>query len=92
VAEERILRAFLMERMYRHHRLNRMTSKARRVVGTLFEQFLSEPNTLPEAWRALALGRDKARTARLVSDYIAGMTDRYALEEHARLFDLGRLT
>ena len=81
-----------MERMYRHHRLNRMTSKARRVVAALFEQMLAEPGTLPEAWRRQVPAGDTARTARLVGDYIAGMTDRYALDEHSRLFDPHRRT
>lgn len=91
-ANERTLRAFLMERMYRHHRLNRMTSKVKRVVSALFEQLSAEPNTLPEAWRASVPEGDPARTARLVGDYIAGMTDRYALDEHSRLFDPHRRT
>ncbi|HUI17940.1 MAG TPA: deoxyguanosinetriphosphate triphosphohydrolase [Alphaproteobacteria bacterium] len=84
---DRALRAFLLERMYRHFRVNRMTSKARRVVGELFQLFLAEPECLPTEWRALAGGANSAETARVVTDYIAGMTDRYALDEHRRLFD-----
>jgi dGTPase len=80
---------FLFPNMYRHHRVNRMTSKARRVVRDLFELFLSEPALLPDDWsaRARAAEVDEARRARLIADYIAGMTDRFALEEHGRLFD-----
>ncbi len=85
---DRVLRDFLFTRMYRHYLVNRQTSKARRVVSELFALFLAEPNTLPEAWRrrAEATG-DEARRARVVADYIAGMTDRYALEAHRKVFD-----
>src|SRR5690606_41988660 len=81
------LKDFLMERMYRHWRVNRMTSKARRVVRELFDLMHGEPRTLPDEWRAMADGPGTPRTARVVCDHIAGMTDRYALDEHFRLFD-----
>lgn len=86
------LRAFLFERMYRHHKVNRMMSQARRIVGELFGLFLSEPETLPPPWSGLAkgAGADMTRRARVVCDYIAGMTDTYAIEEHRRLFNLER--
>lgn len=84
------LRAFLFERMYRHYRVNRMMSQARRIVGDLFGLFLSEPETLPPPWRDLARDADMTRRARVVCDYIAGMTDTYAIEEHRRLFNLER--
>lgn len=84
----RNLKAFLFERMYRHYRVNRMTSKARRVVGDLFGFFMSDPGCLPTDWRVRAEGMEKIARARLVGDYIAGMTDRFALDEHRRLFDL----
>ncbi|HUC63147.1 MAG TPA: deoxyguanosinetriphosphate triphosphohydrolase [Alphaproteobacteria bacterium] len=87
-AHHRALRAFLMQRMYRHYRVNRMTSKARRVVAEMFQLFVSEPECLPTEWRALAARKNTAETARVATDYIAGMTDRYALDEHRRLFDL----
>jgi dGTPase len=83
---DRALKRFLYERMYRHYRVNRMSSKARRVVRELFQLFLAEPECLPGEWRALA-GGDIAERARLVADYLAGMTDRFALDEHRRLFD-----
>lgn len=81
------LKAFLFERMYRHYRVNRMTSKARRIVSDLFQAFLEEPECLPTDWRE-RLSRLETSTdrARMISDYIAGMTDRFALEEHKRLF------
>jgi dGTPase len=84
---DRALKEFLFERMYRHHRVNRMSSKARRVVHDLFALYLAEPQCLPREWRELAAGPDDPRTARIAADYLAGMTDRFALEEHRRLFD-----
>lgn len=86
-AADRRLKDFLFERMYRHYRVNRMTSKARRVVRQLFELLLAEPECLPPDWQARARNADERRRARLVADYIAGMTDRFALKEHRRLFD-----
>ena len=82
------LKAFLFENMYRHYQLNRMTSKARRVVKDLFQLLLSEPGCLPTDWRKRAGAPGSQETAELVCDYIAGLTDRYALDEHKRLFDL----
>ena len=73
--------------MYRHYRVNRMASKARRIVGELFSLLLDEPQCLPTEWRQQADGVATPGTARIVADYIAGMTDRYALDEHYRLFD-----
>jgi dGTPase len=85
---DRELKAFLFQRMYRHHRVNRMASKARRVVRELFRLFLAEPEILPSQWRRQTDGEGTPRTARTVADYLAGMTDRYALDEYARLFDV----
>jgi len=82
------LKDFLFERMYRHYRVNRMTSKARRVVRELFDLLFREPDCLPEDWRDRARNADDRRRARLVADYIAGMTDRFALLEHRRLLDV----
>ena len=84
---EKTLRTFLFDKVYRHYRRNRMTSRARRVVRDLFEIFITEPECLPPDWQA-AEGDTMKQRARLVADYIAGMTDRYALTEHKRLFDL----
>ncbi len=66
---------------------NRMASKAKRVVGQLFDFFLNEPNCLPSVWYAQTDGPRTQRTAEVIADFIAGMTDRFALEEHARIFD-----
>jgi len=86
-ANDRALKAFLFERMYRHYRVNRMSSKARRIVRELFELLHQEPQCLPTEWRQQADEPGAPATARVVADYIAGMTDRFALDEHARLFD-----
>jgi len=80
------LRAFLHENMYRHYKVNRARSKAKRIVKSLFDLFFSEPETLPPEWRARYEGEGRARLARAVCDYIAGMTDRYATREYSRLF------
>ncbi len=85
---DRALKSFLFDNMYRHYKLNRMTSKARRVVKDLFQLLLSEPECLPTEWRDHAGSPGSKETAELVCDYIAAMTDRLALDEHKRLFDL----
>ncbi len=85
---DRALKTFLFQRMYRHYLVNRMSAKAERVVTELFEQYLRAPDCLPGEWRAQAAEPDSPATARVVADYIAGMTDRYALEEHRKLFDI----
>jgi dGTPase len=82
------LRAFLMERMYRHWRVNRTRSQARRILAEMFQLFMAEPDVLPTEWQAKTQGRDEAGRARVVCDYIAGMTDRFAIEEHRKLFHL----
>jgi dGTPase len=85
------LKRFLREHMYRHQRVLRMTTKARRVLTQLFEAFMQDVNLMPEEYRDAAL-RGEAQSgaggrARAVADYVAGMTDRYAILEHRRLFD-----
>ncbi len=82
------LRLFLHERMYRHFRVNRTRSQARRILAELFRLFVDEPGVLPTEWFERVQGRDQAGRARLVCDYIAGMTDRFAIEEHRKLFNL----
>jgi dGTPase len=84
-ANDRALKKFLFDRMYRHERVNRMTAEAKAVVRELFGLFLNDPGQLPEEWRALTRGAGDPVTARVVADYVAGMTDRYALDEHKRL-------
>jgi dGTPase len=87
-ANDRGLKEFLFARMYRHHRVNQMTMKARRVVSELFELHLEQPQCLPAEWQAQMTGSDEAGRARHVADYIAGMTDKFALETHRHFFDL----
>ena len=88
-----IIRDFLFTNMWRHYKVNRMTSKARRVVTELFDLFMSETNTLPTEWQthegqAIDSMAEPAR-ARIIADYIASMTDRYAMLEYQRLFEPG---
>ncbi|HEY1224747.1 MAG TPA: deoxyguanosinetriphosphate triphosphohydrolase [Brevundimonas sp.] len=83
-----VLRQFLFKRMYRHYRVNRMRSQARRILAEMFQLFMSEPGVMPPEWSAKAETRDPVKRARAVCDYIAGMTDRYAIEEHRKLFSL----
>ena len=85
---DRILREFLFTRMYRHHRVNKMMAQVQSATKELFEYFMNEPQNLPQDWTFLGDKSDEQARARLVCDYIAGMTDRFALEEHRRLFDV----
>ena len=86
-----LLKKFLRDHVYRHYKVQRMTSKARRVVRELFEAFFTDPELMPVEHRTtgaeLELAQGPAGRARAVADYIAGMTDRYAILEHRRLFD-----
>jgi dGTPase len=90
------LKKFLREQVYRHYKVQRMTSKARRVVRELFDAFFSDPALMPDEHRSTGVSRESlpgpAGRARAVADYIAGMTDRYAILEHRRLFDPGERT
>ncbi|MEG1453014.1 MAG: deoxyguanosinetriphosphate triphosphohydrolase, partial [Brevundimonas sp.] len=83
-----VLRRFLFERMYRHYRVNRTRSQARRVLAQLFNLAMAEPEVLPPEWQKAAMTPDRTARARAVCDYIAGMTDRYAIEVHRKLFSL----
>ncbi len=82
------LRAFLHERMYRHFRVNRSRSISRRIIAEMFQLFMTEPDVLPGEWSHNAGALADGERARLVCDYIAGMTDRFAIEEHRKLFRL----
>ncbi len=79
----RALKDFLFERMYRHEKVNRKTDQVQEVVQLLFAHYLANPEALPTGWHAGA--GDSRQTARLVADYIAGMTDRFALDECRKL-------
>ena len=82
------IKGFLFRRMYRHYKVRRMRNKAARVVRDLFDIFHNDSGLMPEEWSAAAVqaGSEELR-ARIVADYIAGMTDRFALEEHRVLTD-----
>jgi dGTPase len=80
----RQIKDFLYANMYRHHRVVRMAVKAERIISALFEAYRQEPAMLPQHVQAWVESRGLERT---ICDYIAGMTDRYALQEHAKLFD-----
>ena len=71
--------------------IDAVIEEARRVVGDMFALLFAEPELLPVEWRGQADQKDDARRARLIADYIAGMTDRYALEVHRKLFDADAL-
>ena len=87
-ADITVLRAFLFRRMYRHTDVQRMRRKSAQVVRDLFAIFMEEPGTLPHEWREDAERAVSAELrARIVSDYIAGTTDRFALQEHRKLTD-----
>jgi dGTPase len=81
------LHAFLAARVYRHERIVRVMDEAEGVVRDLFRRYAADPQALPPEWREQAPERDTKAYARHVADFIAGMTDRFALAEHRRLFD-----
>jgi dGTPase len=81
------LKSFLRDHLYRHYQVMRMTSKARRIVRELFAAFMDDPRLLP-ADHLVRAERDRARA---IADYVAGMTDRYAIKEHRRLFAVGEI-
>lgn len=81
------LKRFLFARMYRHWRVNRQTHKAEHVTKTLANLLLHQPSLLPDDWRDRAGKGGTAQAAEAVRDYVAGMTDRYALDEFSRLTD-----
>jgi dGTPase len=82
------LRRFLYSRMYTHYKVKRMQRKARQVVQELFAGLLEQPDCLPPDWQARAGAPGDGRTAEAIRDYIAGMTDRFALDEHDRMFHM----
>jgi dGTPase len=84
---DRAIKGFLYPRMYRHDRIMRIMGDAERLVCALFARYLDRPDDLPAEWAQIVDGGDAAARLRHIADFIAGMTDRYALMEHARLFD-----
>jgi dGTPase len=83
----RELKAFLRENLYHHYQVLRMTDKAKRIIADLFGAFMADPRLLPPQYQL----RAEDDTPRAIADYIAGMTDRYAVKEHRRLFAIGEI-
>jgi len=83
-ARNAALKRYLHERLYRHHKIERMKDKSRRMLQALFERYLDNARLLPEPFQERI---DRGGRERVICDYIAGMTDRYALDEYRRLFD-----
>jgi dGTPase len=88
-AETTALKRFLHANLYRHYQVNRMRVKASRIVRELFEAFMAEPVLLPPDYHVKS--GDAAKQARKIADYIAGMTDRYAIREHRRIYSIDEL-
>lgn len=87
-AENREMKAFLRDNLYRHYQVLRMTNKARRIIGDLFATFMENARLLPPQYQEMAAAESLSRA---VADYVAGMTDRYAMKEHRRLFAVGEI-
>jgi dGTPase len=83
-AKNRVLKAYLLEHLYRHHRIERMMDKARRILHALFDRYQDNPRLLPDAARARV---PEEGLERAIADHLAAMTDRDAAEEYRRLFD-----
>ncbi len=90
-ADNEVLQGFLATHMYQHEKVLAIMTRARRVVRDLFDAYRNDPKQLPQGWQDHGYTRGDSDQARQVCDFIAGMTDRYALDEHKRLFDLGPL-
>lgn len=89
--KNRVLQSFLRKRMYHNDKITGIMDRARRVVRDLFDAYMGDPGLMPAGWREHGYADDDSDFARQVCDFIAGMTDRYAIEQHKRLFDLDPL-
>ncbi len=87
----KVLQGFLSQSMYRHARVLEIMDRAQRVIRDLFAAYMNDEKLLPDDWRETHPRTDQNRYARQVCDFIAGMTDRYALDQHKRMFDLDPL-
>jgi dGTPase len=85
-AADRAIKGFLYPRLYRHARIVRIMDEAEALLGRLFEHYVATPGDLPPEWIAGLDPANAAGRALRVADFMAGMTDRYAMVEHARLF------
>lgn len=90
------LKRFLRENLYKHYRVHRMSHKAANVIAELFQAMLNDPGLMPPQYKLKAKQEEEKKAdsgrARIVADYIAGMTDRYAIKEYKRIFDPTELT
>ncbi len=85
------IREFLTIKMYKHSEINRMTSKAKRIVSDLYKIYTKESDCLPDDWRKSCNdAKDIFSKHRIIADYIAGMTDRFAVNEHRKLYDFNK--
>ena len=84
----RVVQRFLMRRVYRHEKVMDAMRRAQKILADLFDAYMEDPSRLPPDWREVAMTRPESEFARQVCDFIAGMTDRYALHQHRKLFDL----
>ncbi len=95
IEQNKQLKTFLRQNLYYHHKVYRMTRKAHQIVESLFTTFLDDVRLLPpehQGYAQAALKQDgEAGRARIIADYIAGMTDRYAIKEHRKLFGFGEV-
>lgn len=80
------LKFFLRNNLYKHYRVNRMSAKAHRIITELFNAFMNDISILPNDFQVIAQGLEDKDKARVVADYVAGMTDRFAIREYQRLF------
>jgi len=83
----KVIRAFFFKHMYRHWKVRRTRRKAALIVQEMFEIFLSDPGMLPDGWQKWAADAGEPKKARVIADYIAGMTDRFAIDEYRKLVD-----
>jgi dGTPase len=82
---DRTIKAFLFPHMYRHPQVMQALAEADAIIRGLFEHFMAQPEALPAEWQQGLHGKNEAQRARLISDYIAGMTDNYALKAFKKL-------
>jgi len=92
-SQSRLMKNFLRENLYFHHQVYRMTRKAKQIIEALFETFINDSKLLPPEHQGYAAQarkhQNEADYARVVADYVAGMTDRFAIKEYDRLFNIG---
>jgi len=83
----KIIRAFFFKHMYRHWKVRRTRRKAAIIVREMFDIFMDDPGMLPDGWKKWGVGVETGQQARVIADYIAGMTDRFAIDEYRKLVD-----